>query len=297
MKNIHKNILPLLVIIFISVNATAQAQGSSVTDLNVKKERKKKKKKYRLPKIDLSNWKVTLPVGKPDEVSPPEILDYANNEILKKYMYNDSTDGSLVFYAFPNSKTANTKYSRSELREQMVPGDNHTNWTFAQGGTMKGKLRMGDISRDKNGKYHKTIIMQIHGRLSNDQRALIGKKDNDAPPILKIYWKDGKIRVKTKVLKDPSMSQKEILKKNSWTDDKGFTFKEKVDFKKFTLEVRVTKGKMIIALNNNEFVTYDDHNISRWGVFENYFKAGNYLTTQDPDAYAKVKYYSLEVTH
>ncbi len=45
------------------------------------------------------------------------------------------TSGALVFYAFPsNATTANTKYTRSELREQMVPGDNNTNWTFAQGG-------------------------------------------------------------------------------------------------------------------------------------------------------------------
>ncbi|MBQ4821012.1 polysaccharide lyase family 7 protein [Aquimarina sp. MMG016] len=297
MKNIQKNILPFLVIVFLSVNTTCHAQTSSVTDSNVKKEKRKKKKKYRLPKIDLSHWKVTLPIGKPDEVEPPEILDYANNESLKKYMYNDSTDGSLVFYAFPSSKTANTKYSRSELREQMVPGDNNVNWTFEQGGKMRGKLRMGDISKDKKGKYHKTIIMQIHGRLTNEQRDLIGQKDNNAPPILKIYWKDGKIRVKTKVLKNPSASPTEILKTDAWTDDEGYTFKEKVGFKKFILEVKVSKGKMVVSLNDNEFAVYKDFNIKRWGVFENYFKAGNYLGTKDKGAYAKVKYYQLEVSH
>ncbi len=46
--------------------------------------------------------------------------------------------------------------------------------------------------------------MQIHGRLTNEQRDLIGQKDNNAPPILKIYWENGKIRVKTKVLKNLS---------------------------------------------------------------------------------------------
>jgi hypothetical protein len=38
---------------------------------------------FLLPNIDLSNWKVTLPIpradGKPLEVKPPEILDYATN--------------------------------------------------------------------------------------------------------------------------------------------------------------------------------------------------------------------------
>ncbi|WP_109299102.1 polysaccharide lyase family 7 protein [Aquimarina sp. AU474] len=297
MKNIQKNILPFLVIIFLSVNAACQTQKSSVSDLSVKKERKKKKKKHRLPKIDLSHWKVTLPVGKPDEVEPPKILDYANNEVLKKYMYNDSVQGALVFYAFPNSKTANTKYSRSELREQMIPGSNKVNWTFADGGTMRGKLRVADISKNKEGKYHKTIIMQIHGRLSNEQRDQIGQKDNNAPPILKIYWKDGKIRVKTKVLKNPKVSEMEILKTDAWTDDKGYTFKEKVGFKKFTLEVKVSNGKMVVSLNDNEYAVYKDHNIKRWGIFENYFKAGNYLGTTDKGAFAKVYYYQLEVSH
>ncbi len=297
MKNIQKNLLPFLIIVFLSVNATCQSQESSVTDTNVKKEKRKKKKKYQLPKIDLSHWKVTLPVGKPDEVAPPEILNYATNEKLKKYMYNDSIDGSLVFYAFPGSRTSNTKYSRSELREQMVPGDNNTNWTFAQGGIMRGKLKVEDISKNKEDKYHKTIIMQIHGRLTNEQRDLIGQKDNNAPPILKIYWKDGKVRVKTKVLKNPNASKTEILKTDAWIDDKGYTFKEEVGFKKFTLEVKVTNGKMVISLNNNEFAVYKDLNIKRWGVFDNYFKAGNYLTTNDKGAYAKVKYYRLEVSH
>ena len=52
---------------------------------------------YFLPHINLNNWKVTLPIGNPTEVEPPEILDYANMELLKPFMYNDSTDGSIVF--------------------------------------------------------------------------------------------------------------------------------------------------------------------------------------------------------
>ncbi|MEM6515545.1 MAG: hypothetical protein AAF688_05135, partial [Bacteroidota bacterium] len=46
-----------------------------------KKKKKKRRKKVRLPDIDLSHWKVTLPVtndnGKPYEIEPPEILNFA----------------------------------------------------------------------------------------------------------------------------------------------------------------------------------------------------------------------------
>jgi len=306
MKNIRRNILPFLIILFLSVNATGQNKDGSVTDSNVKKEKLKKKKKRRkktkLPKIDLSHWKVTLPVtnkeGKPYEISPPEILDFTKVDAAKPYMYIDSTRGAIVFHAMPtDSKTKNTKYTRSELREQMVPGENNVNWTFKDGGSMKGKIAIDDISRGADGKYHRTIIMQIHGRLTNEQRDLIGEDDNNAPPMLKIYWDKGKIRVKTKILKNLNATETEILHEDAWDDDDGFNFEEEVGFKKFTLEVRVSDGKMLIILNNSEFKAYKGIHIKKWGVFENYFKAGNYFQSRDEDSFAKVRFYELEVSH
>lgn len=253
-------------------------------------------KEYNLPNIDLSNWKVTLPIGNPTEVSPPEILDYGTNETLKPFMYNDSIKGALVFYTYPSSTTANTSYSRTELREQIKAGDNSVNWTFSQGGIMTGELAMAEISKDKNGDYHRTIIMQIHGRLTNAQRDLIGQKDNNAPPMLKIYWHKGYIRVKTKVLKDLNASDEEILHTDAWGDDEGYNFPEYVGFDKFKLQVKISEGRMEIIMNNTSKV-YNDIHIQKWGIFENYFKAGNYLSTTDSGASAKVEYYQLNVTH
>ncbi|GAA4951909.1 polysaccharide lyase family 7 protein [Algibacter agarivorans] len=252
----------------------------------------------KLPEINLNNWKVTLPIGKPDEVKPPEILDYATNETLKPFFYNDSINGALVFYTYPGASTANSSYSRTELRELINPNDGgKTNWTFAQGGHMKGTLSMDEISKDNNGNYHRTIIMQIHGRLTDGQRDLIGQKDNNAPPMLKIYWTGGKVRVKTKVLKDLNASGTDILKTDSWGDDAGHTFSEYVGFEKFTLEVKVESGRMEVILNGNESVVYNDIHIQKWSVFENYFKAGNYLVSLDANAFSRVKYYDLEISH
>ena len=307
MKHFRKEILSIVLIAFLSVNAACQIQRGSVTESDTKfetkkKKKKKKKKKVKLPNIDLSHWKVTLPVtnekGKPYEISPPEILDFANNKIAKPYMYIDSTQGAIVFHAMPTqSTTKNTKYTRSELREQMVPGENNVNWTFADGAYMKGKLSMEETTRDSDGKYHRTIIMQIHGRLTNEQRDLIGEDDNNAPPILKIYWDKGKVRVKTKVLKNINATDEEILHEDAWGDDEGFNFEQEVGFRKFILEVKVSKGKMVIVLNGNEYKVYENIHMRRWGIFENYFKAGNYFQSRDEGAFSKVKYYELEVTH
>ncbi len=251
---------------------------------------------YFLPDIDLNNWKVTLPIGNPTEVEPPEILDYANNELLKPFMYNDSTDGSIVFYTYPGASTTNSSYSRTELREQMAPGSNSTNWTFADGGRMTGRLVMNEISKDDENDYHRTIIMQIHGRLTDEQRDLIGASDNNAPPVLKIYWNDSRVRVLRKVLEDPSVSDTAALSTDSWTDE-GLWFNENVGFEPFNLEVIASDGRLEVILNNNESMVFDDIHMQRWGIFENYFKAGNYLVTTDAGAFSRIKYYELEVFH
>jgi len=295
MKHLRKEILCFIVMVCLSVNATSQTQNSSVSESDVKteKKKKKKKKKVKLPNIDLSHWKVTLPVandkGKPVEISPPEILDFASNEIAKPYMYIDSTKGAIVFHAMPtSSKTANTKYTRSELREQMEPGKNNKNWTFADGAYMKGKIAMDESTRGSNGKFHRTIIMQIHGRLTNEQRDLIGAKDNNAPPVLKIYWDNGKIRVKTKVLKNLNASHEELLHEDAWGDDDGFNFEQEVGFRKFILEVKVSKGSMTIVLNGNEFKVYENiHMIGILRLVKVYSSKWNICSKYRSDSYER----------
>lgn len=292
----------LLLILLSSVYVACAQEHGPIVDGHASAAIPDEVKRIKLPKIDLSHWKVTIPEGSGKggaiSVEPPEILLYATNEVLKPFMYNDSTSGALVFHAYPSdATTANTKYSRSELREQMVPGDDNINWTFKQGGNLKAQIAMEEVTKDEEGKYHRVIILQIHGRLTNAQKELIGQSDNNAPPILKIYWQNGKIRVKTKVLKNIAISEEGMLHEDAWEDDEGYTFDQEVGFKKFNIEVKVSENEMIVGLNNMEFAVYDDVNIKKWGVFENYFKAGNYFQTRDQGAFSKVKFYKLEVSH
>jgi len=251
---------------------------------------------YFLSNIDLSNWKVTLPIGNPTEVEPPQIFDYGTSELLQPFMYNDSLDGSLVFYCSPGATTNNSSYSRTELREQMNPGSNTTNWTFGEGGQMKGKLKVSQIDKDNDDKFYRTIIMQIHGRLTNEQRDLIGEDDNNAPPVLKVYWNNGRVRVHRKILKDINVDDVEILKTSAWTDEADW-LGDNVDFDEFTVEIKASEGRLEVIVNDTDSVVFDDIHVQRWGIFENYFKAGNYLQTTNPEASATVKYYDLTVTH
>ena len=104
------------------------------------------------------------------------------------------------------------------------------------------------------------------------------------------------VRVKTKVLNNLNATDTEMLYTSAWGDDVGYTFPEYVGFDKFTLEVKVSEGRMEVIMNGTSKV-YDDIHIQKWGIFENYFKAGNYLASQDSWAKSKVEYYELEVSH
>jgi len=248
-----------------------------------------------LPDIDLNNWKVTLPIGNPTEVEPPEILDFPNVEGLQNYMFHDPEDQSIVFYTEPGSTTTNSSYSRTELREQMEPGSNKVNWTYEQGGKMSGRLKVTKVSGEE-GALDRIIVMQIHGRLTDAQRDLINKTDNNAPPVLKIYWDDGKINVRRKILKNVDVSDIDILKKESWKDESHW-FNRQVDYEEFELSIDVKGTIMKVSISDEETLTFDDIHTQKWGVFENYFKAGNYLQTADSGSFSEVKYYELNVSH
>ncbi|MBX2845565.1 MAG: polysaccharide lyase family 7 protein [Saprospiraceae bacterium] len=252
--------------------------------------------------IDLNNWKVTLPIprstsdSRPLEITPPEILNYPNVEALKDFMFDDTEEGAIVFYTTPGVSTTNSSYSRTELREQLQPGSNSVNWTFAEGGTMQGKLRVSNVSGN-TGNLDRIIIMQIHGRLSNEQRDLIGEDDNNAPPVVKVYWDDGKINFRRKVLVDESVNDIDVLRTSAWEDESHW-FNTEVGFEPFELKITAANNYLKCEIIGTEEVfEFSDVHTQRWGVFENYFKAGNYLISTDEDAFSEVKYYELDVQH
>lgn len=98
-------------------------------------------------------------------------------------------------------------------------------------------------------------------------------------------------------MKDLNASDEEILHEDAWDNDEGFNFEQRVDFNRFMLEVKVSDGKMVVILNGTEYKVYESIHMQRWGIFENYFKAGNYFQSRDEGAFSKVRFYALEVSH
>ncbi|RIA10767.1 alginate lyase [Flavobacteriaceae bacterium MAR_2010_72] len=255
--------------------------------------------------IDFSNWKVTLPVdlnnnGSPDEYLPAQLINngYRTLDPVKPYMYDDTTDGSIVFYTFPDVSTTNSSYSRTELRELINPNNSKVNWSLNTGGKMTGRLKVASISQDtqSSSTYHNVIVMQIHGIISQADMSTYGFSSNNGPPLLKMYWKDGYLWAHKKSLVNESTSGTDLLNVSSatWTDIKhNFGY---VGFEPFNFTITASTGKLELQLNNNTPYIYQDVSLTKW-PFENYFKAGNYLVSTNANAFAYVKYYSLTITH
>lgn len=256
--------------------------------------------------IDFSNWKVTLPVdennnGSPDEYQPAVLVNYGYQAIesVQPFMYDDTSDSSIVFHTYPDVSTTNSSYSRTELRELINPNNARENWTLLESGHMTGKLKVVHVSDNPSGSSYdhpKVIIMQIHGVISQEDMDLHGFSSNNGPPLLKMTWIDGNLWAYKKSLVNESTSGDDLLDVSSdtWSDIKhnmGF-----VGYEPFDLQIIATEGKLEIILNDDNSFVYEDISLDKW-PFENYFKAGNYLGTIELNASSTIKYYELTVTH
>jgi hypothetical protein len=247
----------------------------------------------KLPKIDLTLWKLTIPEGSVTSFKGPKLLDYSENLDIQKYMFNDLNDRSLVFYvssAIRDKKSA----AKTELKEQNSFGGD-AGWTFKIGAKFKTTLKMDDVSK-KDNNYARVIFTQIGGRLKEGQVSLIGAKDRNAPAILKVFWDNGYVKLRSKRMANPSISGDDLLKDESWIDDDGFTFKKQVGFDKFTLQIEIKQGRMEVSVDG-ETKVYSGDSYEKWGIFDNYFNVGCNPQSEEKGTSARVKFYTLEVSH
>jgi len=294
----------LFIVYFIGCSENEEADDENVIVIE-EEEEEEEETSIEYADINFSNWKVTLPVdennnGGPDEYQPSQLVNfgYQTLEAVIPYMYDDTSDESIVFYTYPDVSTTNSSYSRTELRELINPNNARENWTLLESGEMTGKLKVDDVSENNESgdDYHKVIVMQIHGIISIEDMETHGFSSNNGPPLIKIYWKDGYIWSHKKSLVNENTSGDDLLDTSSdtWSDIKvnlGY-----VGFNQFDFRITASDAKIEIQLNNDEPFVYQDVSLDKW-PFENYFKAGNYLGSTHPNAYSYIKYYNLNITH
>ncbi|MDP5106471.1 MAG: polysaccharide lyase family 7 protein [Polaribacter sp.] len=68
------------------------------------------------------------------------------------------------------------------------------------------------------------------------------------------------------------------------------------DFNAYDFRITAPKGKIELQLNNDTPYNYKDVSLAKW-PFEYYYKAGNYLRSTEANAFSRIKYYNLSITH
>jgi poly(beta-D-mannuronate) lyase len=235
--------------------------------------------------FDLSHWKLTLPSGR--EIQAAELND---GYTLAGTFFTDPASGGMVFRC-PNiaSTTANSSFSRTELREMLAPAGradaDENNWTTADGGHLTARLMVDRVSTTgSDSKVGRVIVGQIHGPSTEVIRLYYDKKPDEAR---------GRIYAGLDSIDNVNSWSPDIV---SNMDDRGISLGER-----FTYQIRLSGRNLTVIVepkSGGRFVY--TKTIDAGYVGKNlYFKAGvyNQNNTGDAEDYAQATFFRLEHTH
>jgi len=212
--------------------------------------------------LDLTNWKLTLPIdtshaGSPDEIKQPELATFQDSN----YFYVNSTRDGVVFKAHCGGyTTSGSGYPRSELREMTSNGSANVSWSTTSG----------------------THTMEIRQAITHlpvvKPHVVAGQIHNAADDVI-VFRLEG-----TKLFIDQSGVNGPVLTTNYRSGDI------------FTAKFVVQNGGVQCYYNGQYIYTYP---VSTSGC---YFKAGCYTQSNTTKgdaatAYGQVVIYSLSVKH
>ncbi|KAF1031850.1 MAG: Alginate lyase [Pseudomonas sp.] len=219
--------------------------------------------------IDLSTWNLTVPVGTPPTtIDTPALM----NGFKDSYFHADS--GTLFFWApVTGTRTANTHYPRSELRET-YPDGRLRNWAYSEADNfLRATLAVNQVPSTG-----RVVIGQIHVY-------------HDTKPLLKLEYQ----------YKDSQQTGSIIAKVRMQPGDKdgrSITIAENVPLNRtFTYVVHLNKaGLLSISAANGQ---WSDRLGAAWAGKSLYFKAGVYVQDNQgsSDEGGKVTFTKLDVDH
>lgn len=227
--------------------------------------------------FNLSNWKITLPVGQGGNLSGTAVeVQNLSGYKNSKYFYTDS-DGAMVFYAPANGATTKgSSYARSELRE--MNGSEKAAWDLRKGGFMSATLEV-DAAPNRDGVGGRLVVGQIHGQ------------DDE---LVRLYWENGTVYFVNDQAGSSNSETKFILKDSTGaTPDISLNerFSYTINAKGSNLEVDVhADGKVYESSTKINSV---------WKSDTFYFKAGAYLGANESNGSGagQASFYALDVNH
>lgn len=207
--------------------------------------------------LDLQRWKLTLPVGSPDEIMPSELATYSN----KSYFFVDSTAGAVVFRTpAGGTTTQNSKYPRTELREMNDSGTRVARWS------------------NTSGKHVMEIKQTVTRLTANKKEVVVGQiHDSDDDVIM--------IRLENKLLFVERGGKNVATLDSSYDLGKVFTVRIVAEDKHIQV---FYEGAAKATID----VSGDDYYFKAGCYLQSTVANGN-----APDDYAEVKIYQLSVVH
>jgi hypothetical protein len=224
--------------------------------------------------FNLTNFYLGLPVDSSggtsgDSASIPAaqlVAGYSN----ALYFYT-GPDGAMVFWApVTGATTSGSSYPRSELREQVNPPSNSSNWFAFGTHTLDAQCRVQQVPSSG-----KVIIGQIHGYTGA------------ALPLVKLQYNSGNVEV--------------LIKTNANNDltDYKYTYGAVGLSNNITYQIKVLNGLVVVTVNGitrslNVFQSDPD-----WATNTLYYKAGSYCqdNTGTTNEGARVAFYAVSRAH
>ena len=258
--------------------------------------------------FDLSYWKLTRPNG--TERDEDALINGYSKE---GEFYTDSETGAMVFWC-PNdgSTTANTSFSRTELREMIRRGDtsistqgiNKNNWVFSSS-TMENQEAAGGV----DGVMTATLTVD-HVSLTSDEfrkvgRTIVGQIHASDDEPCRLYYRKlpGHERGSIYFAHEPTTGSEQWYNMIGSRDDNqpdpadGIALGEK-----FSYEIRVVGNLLTVTVSREgkpDVIQEVDMTDSGFADDWMYYRAGNYNQNNagDDDEFAQVSFFALDVQH
>ncbi|PFG32352.1 polysaccharide lyase family 7 protein [Sanguibacter antarcticus] len=127
---------------------------------------------YPAQKLDLTNWKVTLPTGSsssPTEIKQPSLATFSVNPW---FMVNSACTGVQFRAAVNGVTTSGSGYPRSELREMTSNGTSNASWSATSG-------------------THTMVFREAFNSLPDVKSHLVGAQIHDADDDVTVFRLEG----------------------------------------------------------------------------------------------------------
>lgn len=257
--------------------------------------------------FDLSYWKLT----RPNQQELDEDALTSGTEIEGEF-YTDPVTGAMVFWCPNDGATGGSSYPRNELREMIRRGDssigtqgiNKNNWVFSSStranqeaaggvdGVMTATVAVDHVSEtsDASFKVGRTIVGQIHA--------------SDDEPCRLYYRKlPGNTRGAVYFAHEPTTGPEQWYEMIGTRADGASDPEDGIALgEKFSYEIKVVGDLLTVTImreGKDDVVQEVDMSDSGFADDWMYFKAGNYNQNNagDPDEYAQVSFFALDVSH